>query len=146
MEADPIFFTKKAWKKKVLEAVHSKNKMDLLNLLESYKKLDKEKLREEEYGMKKYLKSMNISSARTFFSARASMLTTVKSNFKGDPKYAAVDYMCECNEHQDTQSGLLTCRLYEKQREGLDLHGSDAHLVQYYQRVIKERLKEKEEG
>ena len=84
---------KKAWKKKVLEAVHSKNKMDLLNLLDSYKKLDKEKLREEEYGMKKYLKSMNISSARTFFSARASMLSTVRANFKSDPRFASDDFI-----------------------------------------------------
>ena len=129
---------------KVSSAVHAKNKWDLLLLLDSYKKLDKEKLKEEEYGQKKYLKSMNITNVRTLFSARASMLITIKANFKGDPRYAATDYMCECGEHQDTQSNLLTCRLYERQREGLDLYNSDAHLVKYYQLVIKERQKDKE--
>ena len=144
IKEDPIFFTKPMWKKKVSSAVHSKNKQDLLLLLDSYKKLDKEKLKEEEYGQKKYLKSMNITNVRTLFSARASMLTTIKANFKGDPRYAATDYMCECGEHQDTQSNLLTCRLYERHREGLDLHNSDAHLVKYYQLIIQERQKDNE--
>ena len=141
---DPTVFSKATWKKKILEAVHLKNKRDLLTLLESYKKLDSDKIREEEYGQKTYLKSMNISSARTLFSARASMLSTVKANFKNDARYAAVDYMCECGDHVDTQSDLLTCALYEKHREGLDLLNSDDHLVKYYQLVIQERLKERE--
>ena len=143
---DPTHFTKAMWKKTISKAIHSKNRKDLLTLLESYKKLDKEKLMDEEYGEKRYLKTMNISSARTFFSARASMLSTIKANFKGDPRYAADNYVCDCGEHQDTQSGLLTCRLYEKQRQDLDILGCDEHLVLYYQRVIAERLKEREKN
>ena len=142
---DPSCFSNSMWKKRISTAIHLKNKKELLLMLDSYRKLDKEKIREEVYGQKSYLKSMKMDSARTFFSARASMLSTVKANFKGDAKFAADNYMCECREHVDTQADLLNCRLYERHREGLDLLNNDHHLVKYYRLVIKER-REKEEN
>ena len=132
------------WKKKVSSSIHLKNKLDLLSMLETYKKLDKQKMKEEEYGQKSYLRTMNLSSGRTFFSARASMLSTVKANFKSDPRYAG-DFRCECLEHEDDQASLLTCRLYERHRDGLDLLNSDEDLVTYYKLIIDERRKKAEQ-
>ena len=138
---DPGMTSKNHWRKLILHKIHQKNKSDLLSLLESYKKLDRNKFEKEEYGQKSYLKTMTISQSRTFFSARSMMLTSVQWNFKSDPAFAANEYKCECGD-LDTQANLLTCRLYEHLREGLDLAGSDTDLVKYYQLVISERQKE----
>ena len=120
--------------------IHIKNKSDLISLLNSYKKLDVDKFTNEEYGVKSYLKTMNISQSRTFFSSRSMMLSTIQWNFKNDPLFAADEFLCECGD-LDTQANLLTCRLYEHLRDGLDLAGSDTDLVKYYQLVINERQK-----
>ena len=53
--------------------------------------------------------------------------------------------MCECMEHRDDQESLVTCRLYESYREGLDLLNNDHHLVKYYQLIIEERKREEKE-
>ena len=135
----PEFFSKKAWKKLILQRLHKRNEEQLLSQIETYKKLDFEKLSKEGYGIKPYLADMTVSRARTFFSARASMLSTVKLNFKNKKEYADKDFLCECGEHPDDQAALLTCNLYAHLREGLNLHTSDHDIVTYYQRVIKER-------
>ena len=108
-----------------------------------YSKLDIDKLSSEEYGLKEYFRTFNISEARTMFSARSSMLSTVQTNFKNNPQYKANEYKCKCGE-LDTQSNLLSCRLYSHLRNGLDLANSDSDLVRYYQLVIQDRLKEQE--
>ena len=141
LKSNTVSFSKYHWQKLVKQRTHEKNKSDLLSLLKSYKKLDVEKFTKEEYGLKSYLKTMTISQSRTFFSARSMMLSSVQWNFKNDPVFAANEYMCECGD-LDTQANLLTCRLYEHLRDGLDLAGSDTDLVKYYQLVINERQKE----
>ena len=108
------------------------------------KKLDAGKMSSEEYGAKDYLSSMRVSEARTFFAARSSMLSTVQYNFKNNKAYKAKEYKCKCGD-LDTQTNLLTCRLYSHLREDLDLSHSDTDLVKYYQRVINERLQEEEQ-
>ena len=62
---------------------------------------------------------MKIVDARTFFSARSFMLSTVKWNSKSNPVYAAKDYKCACGK-MDKQAHLLRCKLCEHIREGLD--------------------------
>ena len=83
---------------------------------------------------------MNIFAARTLFSARSMMLSSVKWNFKSNPKYAAEEYKCEWG-NVDMQDNLLTWFLYKNLREGLDLINSDSDLVIYYQLVFEERQK-----
>ena len=139
--SDPSSFTKYQWKKTIKDRLHSKNKSDLINPINSYKKLDKQKLLEESYGRKSYISTMTLKQSRTFFSARSMMLSTVQTNFKNDPLFAANNYRCECGD-EDNQNNLLTCPIYEHLREGLDLVNSDIDLVTYYQLVIKERLGE----
>ena len=136
---DPTCFSKAGWKKEILARIHRKNKEELLSQIRSYKKLDVEKLSAEEYGAKGYLSSMKVSEARTFFSARSSMLSTVQYNFKNNNAYKANEYKCKCGE-LDTQTNLLTCRLYSHLREDLNISHSDTDLVRYYQGVIRERL------
>ena len=142
ISSNPAFYTKFQWARLIKSKIHDKNKTDILSQMSTYSKLDFEKLSSEEYGMKNYLSSMKISEARTMFSARSSMLSTVQYNFKNHPEYKANAYKCKCGDHVDTQSSLLTCKLYSHLREGLDLLHSDSDLVKYYQLVISERQKE----
>ena len=88
--------------------------------------------------MKSYLGRMNLSQARTLFSARAEVLPTVQMNFKNKFEFAQNLWKCKCGD-EDTQSHLSFCRSYEHLREGLNLQNNDHDLVLYYQRVIKER-------
>ena len=90
--SDPASFTKPQWAKYVKSQINLKNKNDLIKQIESYKKLDKDKLALESYGMKKYISTMKVSEARTFFSARSMMLSTVQYNFKNNPEFKANEY------------------------------------------------------
>ena len=140
---NPTSYSKSQWSKLIREKVHHKNERDILSKMTEYSKLDIEKFSSEDYGIKEYISSFNISEARTMFSARSSMLSTVQTNFKNHPQYRANEYKCKCGE-LDTQSNLLPYRLYSHLREGLDLSNSDSDLVRYYQLVIQERMKEQE--
>ena len=141
---DPSSHSKHSWKILVKAKVHLKNSKDLKNQLSTYTKLDVEKLRSEEYEEKDYLRTMNVSSGRTMFSARSSMLSTIQWNFKGNPRYRANNYLCKCGD-RDTQSSLLNCTSYKHLRDGLNVLHSDSDLVKYYQLVIEERRKEERE-
>ena len=145
IQSDPSSFTKPQWRKKIQYHIHLKNKTDLITQINSHKKLDKVKLSSESYGIKQYISTMKVSEARTFFASRSMMLSTVQYNFKNNPKYKANEYKCKCGD-TDTQSNLLTCKLYRHLREGLDLSNSDTDLVRYFQLVIQERQEEQEQG
>ena len=135
----PEFFTKKAWKKVILQRIHRRNEEQLLSQIQTYKKLDVKQLTDEGYGIKPYLAEMTVTRARTFFAARSSMLSYVKLNFKNKKEYAEKDYLCKCGEHPDSQAALLTCRIYAHLREGLNIFSSDNDLVTYFIQVIKDR-------
>ena len=137
----PECFTKRGWAKLIKERIHSKNKDQLLNEMKNYKKIDYEKMKEEGYKEKPYLYNMTVSQARTFFAYRCSMISTIKMNFKNKKEFRDTDggFLCECGEHLDSQSALLSCKLYTHLREGLQIHSSDKDLVKYVQLVIKER-------
>ena len=66
--------------------------------MEGYKKLDVNKFIAENYGVKKYVKEMNVVNARTLFASRAHMLRTVQFNFKNKPEYIANSHKCICKE------------------------------------------------
>ena len=87
---------------------------------------------------------MTVVGGRVFFSARSSMLSSVQSNFKGNPEFRANGYLCQCKEHLDTQNDLLKCKLYENLKNGLDPYNSDIDLVKFFMLVIEQRRKEEE--
>ena len=63
-------YTKLQWKKIFDESLKEHNKRKLLLKIRNYKKLDVEKLQNEEYKAKDYLKSLNIADARLKFALR----------------------------------------------------------------------------
>ena len=106
---DPRFYSKNQWKKLVKEKVHDKNKSDLLNMVKTYKKLDYDQLKEEDYGLKSYLKNMNMNQARTCFAVRSKTLRTVQMNFKNKPEYMYNLWKCICGDDDD-QTHLNHCK------------------------------------
>ena len=92
----------------------------------------------EEFTMKEYIKTMNLTDARTNFRIWCSLLNQVKMNQKSQPTYAdqlwAFDE-CGC---VDTQSHIMWCPSYVTLREGLDVD-NDLDVVHYFQRVVKIR-------
>ena len=139
---DPSSVTKTQWRKMIHSRVHDKNARDILSKVQSLSKLDFDKLKNEEYGLQPYMKSMTVPEARTNFAVRARMLSSVMMNFKNNPEYRAREYRCGCGE-EDHQAHLTSCSLYTHLQEGLNLE-TDIGLVQFYQLVITEREKEME--
>ena len=86
---------------------------------------------------------MNIPDARMFFKLCSHMVHTVQMNYKRKAEFIANEYKCICGE-DDHQSHLTSCPSYQHLRQGLDLEGSDADLVRFYQLVIRERVQAEE--
>ena len=138
IQSDPLIFTKSQWNKKINLQIHKKNRIQLLNRIQSYSKLEYSKFVNEEYGLKGYIKNMKICDARTYFAMRCRMLRTVQINFKHKPEYIATQHKCICGE-DDHQVHLTSCMSYAHLWEGLDLKESDNDFVRYYQLIIRER-------
>ena len=119
--------------------------MELREKFKSYKKIEYSQIADDEYGEHSYLTEMNISMGRTFLASRAGMLRTVQMNFKRREDYAANRYKCICGE-DDYTSHLISCPSYLHLQDGLDVRGSDHHLVKFYMLVIRERERQKETG
>ena len=139
---DPSSYSKYRWRCLIKSRIHDKNRLDILTEVQSYKKLDYDKLVTEEYGLQPYLKNMTVPLARTCFASRAMMLSSVQMNFKNNPEFRANDYRCGCGEY-DHQVHLTSCPQYKHLKEGLNME-TDTGLVRFYQLVIREREKEKE--
>ena len=64
---NPTELSKQRWKSLVKKSAGDKNQQDILNQVKKLKKIDYEKLKNEKYEMKSYLKDMNIADARLKF-------------------------------------------------------------------------------
>ena len=87
-EASVMTSNKKLWKQTVRRQVRLKNKCDLLEQIKYYKKLDYSELKEEDFEIKSYFKTMNLKDARTMFALRVKMTRYVKTHFFNDKEYA----------------------------------------------------------
>ena len=91
----------------------------------------------ENFDMKKYLKEMKLTDARTYFRIRSNT-TNVKMNRKSDPKHAAQLWKCSGCGNLDTQSHIMWCPSFAPLREGLDV-SNDTDVIHYFQEVFKLR-------
>ena len=132
-------FSKYQWKKIVSRKIVQLNKMEILETMKSYKKLDVKEYENLEFCQQTYLKQMDVSKARLNFKIRAQMAPTIKMNFKNDPAFKNDVWMCDgCRSHQDTQKHVLSCSAYKDLRKNLDLD-KENDLVEYFSLVIRRR-------
>ena len=137
----PAKTSKLTWKRLVKKAIFEKNKKELLDQVESkYKKLDYEKLKEEKFEMKEYVKSMRMHDGRLNFQIRSKMVKNIAFNYSSDPKFSSQLWHCTHCDLNDSQSYVLTCESYKYLREGKDL-SSDQDLVKYFRDVLALREK-----
>ena len=105
-----------------------------------YNKLEFEKLKEEKYEMKDYVKSMRMNDGRLNFQIRSKMVRNIAFNYSSDPKYSSQLWHCTHCDRMDSQSHVLICESYKYLREGKDL-SSDQDLVKYFRDVLALREK-----
>ena len=135
---DVRYVSKNSWKKLVKNCVIKKNNADLLEMAKKYKKLNHETLKQEEAGLKQYLRTLNLPDARLRFALRSKMTRYVQMNFKGHPAYKANGWKCNHCNVPDTQEHILECEKYQSLRENVNLD-SDKGLVDYFRKVIDAR-------
>ena len=75
------------FKRRIKHAVREKNRNDLLQMMEPYKKLKSTKLSQENLEKTSYFKEMNLNQARVMFAIEPKMLKTIKSHSPSYKKY-----------------------------------------------------------
>ena len=138
-------YSKLQFKRIIKKKIHEENKNDILNQLKSYKKLNWEEYKEEEFRVQPYFNTLNIPDTRTRFKLKSFMTPTVQMNFLSDPSYAKKLWTCSgCSRGgdaggcPDTQRHIIACTGYAKLRKRADLN-KDKDLVRNFQQIIQIR-------
>ena len=132
---EPHGLSKNTWKCQVKRSVRIKSRIDLLDSIKRYSKIDAKQLLKEEYKMKSYILALNVPDARLKFALRAKMLRSVKMNFKGVKEYANCNWECDTCNVPDTQEHLFECKAYSNLRNGKDLR-NDKEIVDYVRQIV----------
>ena len=111
--------------------------------MQSYKKLDVDKLKRDEFQMKEYFNYMKLGDVRTKFAIDNRMVKTVKSDFPSDPTYTDELWQCEECTRIDSIRHIKICPGYEELRADKDLR-KDSDLVLYFQEVLAKRSENNE--
>ena len=106
--------------------------------IKGYKKLDFFQIRNEEFEIKQYFKSMNLKDARTMFSLQMKMTKGIKSHFFSDKKYARDLWRCSSKcDKISTIEHVKICNQYQHLRENRDIENCDEDLVHFFQDIVK---------
>ena len=135
------YLNKTQWKALIRDSLKRKTRSDILDRAKPYKKVDYFIMKEEEYEMKYYLKTMKLEQARIMFSLRTKTTKFIKSHFFSDKKYASQLWKCstECDKIDTIQHIAFACPKYEHLKRDKDLQNNDVDLVNFFQDVIKLR-------
>ena len=161
-------YTKQQFKRIMKHKIFMKNKNDVCSMAVGYKKIDYEAFLKEPFVPKDYFKSLSVAFSRLQFKIFARVTPKIASNFHRDPRYKSINYRCvgcsvgvtggaggvtdggggnvsgsgvDLNDSLDSESHVLRCFAYAKERQNLDLT-VQADMLQYFQRVIDRRIEE----
>ena len=98
-------------------------------------------MKEEQYELKEYFKTMNLSQARMKFSLRMKTTKHVKSHFFNDRKYSEQMWKCspQCDKIDTIQHIAFSCPKYDHLKHNKDLQNSDEDLVNFFKEVVQLR-------
>ena len=103
--------------------------------------MDKMKvIQAESWGLKEYVKSVNLYSVRSTWELRAYMLK-VAGNYSHHSRYLATDWRCQACQLQvreDQDHLATTCDGYKDLREGKDMD-DDKEMVDFFRMVMRRR-------
>ena len=74
------------WKEKVKEYISNKQRLELLDDIKKYKKLDYEELAKEKFEKKQYFEELNLEEIRLKFKISSKVVPTVRSHFNNKYK------------------------------------------------------------
>ena len=96
-------------------------------------------IREEDWGVKDYVKNGSLWSVRKTWEARAYMLH-VAGNYTHSRKYEATGWRCQAcvSQVREDQDHLGLCQGYSDLRQGLDLDMDD-DMVEFFRLVMARR-------
>ena len=130
--------SKSSWKRKVKSSVLKKNYAEILEMSKKYKKTNHDELKNEEVGLKQYMKNLSLPDARLKFALRSRMTRFIQMNYKGNPAYKSNGWKCNHCKLPDTQEHVMQCDLYKSLRKNVNFD-SDKELVDYFRNVLKLR-------
>ena len=131
--------TKTQWKNLIKKKIKEENEKDLKSKMKNYSKLKNSELMDEEFGMRVYLKNLNVHDARMIYMKRSSMMQYVKMNYMNDLKNMKSMWQCDsCQRSIDSMNHVLWCPSYKNLREEKNLE-NDKDLAKYLHDVFKIR-------
>ena len=132
---------KNQWKSLIRNRIVEQTRKDILKRSKPYKKINYFEMKEEEFKIKDYFKSMNLEEARMMFSLRMKTTKNIKSHFPSDKKYSAKLWKCspDCEKIDTIEHIAFDCPKYEHLKHNKDIRNSDLDLVHFFKEVIKLR-------
>ena len=133
--------TKRQWKSMLASKIKDYVRNSILEKAKSYKKIDYFQMREEQFQLKDYFKTMTLTQARVKFSLDMKMTRTVRSHYFCDKKFSAQVWFCpeKCDRIDSTEHIAWSCKKYDHLKIGKDIHNNDHDMVKFLQEVIKLR-------
>ena len=137
---DVTKFSKKRWKVFVNDKILQKNRNFLLEGIKKYKKLDFNSLSLEEFGLKDYFFSLNLSDSRLNFRVRSKCVNTCQSHFPSKSEYVMNSFQCpQCSELEiDQLSHWHQCYFFKNMMEKVNTKDEKSVLI-FYRSAIKFR-------
>ena len=136
---DVTRFSKVGWKRFVKNSIHELNRIQLLDDIKQYKKLDFFELGSEEYKVKDYFSKLDLESSRMKFRVRSQTVTSCATHYPSDPEN--IRNMFECREKCTFIDSIFH---WENSDCYKDLKMSnpttDQELCLFYKRVIQHRM------
>ena len=137
-------YTKYQIKGILRKKIFLKNKCELIQMSEKYKKIDTASFSCESFQMKQYFKELNLQQSRLQFKLNSKMTPKIASNFHRDPKYREMNYLCVgCSVRRDSEDHVTRCERYSDLRQNLNLD-VQKDLLTFFQLVIDRQTVEEQ--
>ena len=136
----------KSYKKMLTLALHKENESRIKTQAQNKSKC--EKIFEEKYGQKTYLKEKDIEKSRFQYKSRFKLLSFA-GNFGNDKRFAKSDWLCRCKTTREEESHLMegSCTVYGHIRRSFGDLKDEEELILFFKEVMeeRERLEDEEE-
>ena len=110
-------------------------------------KLKCERILNESYGKKKYVRDNLIKTVRDIYRTRFGM-NPFAGNYSKDRRFGRTEWLCHCKEAKEEESHLISgnCEVYKEIWSKYDNLNDDMELVNFFNEILakREEIDEKE--
>ena len=135
---DVTIFSKIYWRKFISEKIKQKNRLCLLEMAKSLKKVDYFSVACEEFKLSDYFSELSLELARTKFREVSKCMQTCRSHASSDPVNIRAMYRCHDCSSQDSLGHWWVCDAYKNLRINKS-KDSDKDICEFYRAVINKR-------